>query len=231
MITLKNIKKVYGKKENKFTALDGVSLEIELGTSFAIIGKSGSGKSTLMHIVSGLDKPSSGSIIVNGRDLSKLKKRALDKFRSEEVSFIFQSFFIEGNQTCYQNVALPLEIARVPLAKRKKMVLQALESVELLEKANVKAKNLSGGQKQRLAIARSIVNKPKIIFADEPTGNLDSKTGEKIIKLLFGLNKKLGATLIVVTHDNDLASKCDRQVILSDGRVIKDSKESQQGNK
>jgi putative ABC transport system ATP-binding protein len=135
------------------------------------------------------------------------------------MGFIFQSFFVEGNQTCYQNVMLPLEIARVGRRDRRKRVLQALKQVELSDKANNRAKDLSGGQKQRLAIARAIVNKPRLLFADEPTGNLDSATGELITKLLFGLNKRLGCILIIVTHDPELADRCAMQIRLKDGKV------------
>lgn len=219
MIEVDGVSKLYGKKQNAFAALSDVSLTIKDGETVAIVGKSGSGKSTLMHVMSGLDRPTSGIVRVSGQDLSTLKPKALDAFRANELGFIFQSFFVEPKQTCYQNVMLPLEIARVPRRKRRKLVLSALEAVDLSEKANQPAANLSGGQKQRLAIARSIVNQPNMIFADEPTGNLDSATGERIIELLFGLNKRLGVTLIVVTHDHDLAVRCKRQIHITDGRI------------
>lgn len=219
MITITDLTKTYGKKDTMFTALQDVSLSIEDGSTVAIIGKSGSGKSTLMHIMSGLDRPTSGSVLINDTDIFTMKQKAMDNFRANQMSFIFQSFFVEANQTCYQNVMLPLEIAKVPLLKRKKMVMDALQSVELESKATNLAANLSGGQKQRLAIARAIVNKPQILFADEPTGNLDSTTGEKIMKLLFGLNQSLGCTLILVTHDADLAARCQTQISLKDGVV------------
>ncbi len=220
MIEVKQLTKVYGKKENVFTALSDISFTIPDGATVAIIGKSGSGKSTLMHIMSGLDSPTEGEIIINGRALSALKRKAMDRFRAKEMSFIFQSFFVEANQTCYQNVALPLEISEVSFSRRRKLVTEALEAVDLVDKINNKAKNLSGGQKQRLAIARAIVNKPKLIFADEPTGNLDSTTGDKIIDLLFGLNKNLGATLCIVTHDAELAARCQVQISLKDGKIV-----------
>lgn len=220
MIEVKNLSKVYGKKENTFTALKNVSFKIPDGATVAIIGKSGSGKSTLMHVMSGLDRPTEGEIDINGRALSELKRKAMDRFRAKEMSFIFQSFFVEANQTCYQNVALPLEISEVAFSRRRRLVTEALEAVELADKINSKAKDLSGGQKQRLAIARAIVNKPKLIFADEPTGNLDSTTGDLIIKLLFGLNQSLGATLCVVTHDPELAARCQIQISLRDGKIV-----------
>lgn len=220
MITLSGVSKVYGKKERTFKALDDINLEIESGSSVAIVGKSGSGKSTLMHVMSGLDRVSAGTVTIDGQDISKLKNKALDKFRAEKIGFIFQAFFVQANETCVQNVSLPLEISRSGKAGRKKRVKIALEQVDLVDKANSKAKDLSGGQKQRLAIARAIVNKPSIIFADEPTGNLDSATGEMVENLLFRFNKKLGSTLVVVTHDVDLARKCDRQIFIKDGKLI-----------
>ncbi len=220
MITVNNVTKTYGKGESLFTALYNVSAEIPTGATVAIVGKSGSGKSTLMHIMSGLDHATSGDVIVNEKSLVGLKAKQIDKFRSTEMSFIFQAFFVEANQTCFQNVMLPLEIAKVARRDRKKHVLEALKAVGLEDKANSLANNLSGGQKQRLAIARAIVNKPKLLFADEPTGNLDSSTGEAVIDLLFGLNKERDITLIVVTHDQELADKCDIQLHMKDGEII-----------
>lgn len=221
MIELAHVSKHYGKKQSLFTALEAVNLRIETGASVAIVGKSGSGKSTLMHVMSGLDRASTGTILINGHDISQFKSKELDAFRAKTIGFIFQAFFVQANETCLQNVLLPLEIGRTPRASRKKQALQALEEVELGDKVGSKAKDLSGGQKQRLAIARAIVNKPDIIFADEPTGNLDSATGDKIEKLLFDFNKRLGSTLVIVTHDTDLAKKCDMQVHLKDGKVTK----------
>ncbi len=219
MIEVKNVKKTYGKKQSIFTALDDVSFSIPDGASVAIVGKSGSGKSTLMHAMSGLDRPDSGQVVIDGVDILKLKNKAVDRFRSEKIGFIFQAFFVQANETTYDNVALPLEISDVSQRERKKRIEAALTTVELGEKIKQKAGNLSGGQKQRLAIARAIVNKPSIIFADEPTGNLDSTTGERVEDLLFGLNKKGGSTLIIVTHDADLAQKCDIQIYIKDGRI------------
>lgn len=219
MIEVKNVTKTYGKKHSTFTALDDVNFVIPSGASVAIVGKSGSGKSTLMHAMSGLDRPEVGQVVIDGVDILKLKNKAVDKFRSEKIGFIFQSFFVQANETAYDNVALPLEIGKVGARERKNRVIEALNTVELHDKVKQKARNLSGGQKQRLAIARAIVNQPSIIFADEPTGNLDSTTGERIEDLLFGLNKQGGSTLIIVTHDADLASKCDIQIYIKDGKI------------
>ena len=219
MITIRNITKTYGKKNNKFKALDDVSFEIADGASVAIIGKSGSGKSTLMHVMSGLDHPDSGEVVVDGVNILSMKQKRIDDFRAKEMSFIFQSFFVQGNETIAQNVGLPLEISEVPLAKRPSLIDGALQKVDLIDKKKAKARELSGGQKQRLAIARAIVGDPKIIFADEPTGNLDSVTSALIEDTLFDYNKSKGVTLIIVTHDQDLADKCDMQIHIKDGRI------------
>ena len=221
MIELKNVTKVYGKKKNQFMALKNVSLTIPTGTSVAILGKSGSGKSTLMHAISGLDKPQKGQVIIDGQDILQLKSKRVDEFRAKKIGFIFQSFFVQGNESVIDNVSLPLEIARVPRKKRAHKINAALKAVDLYDKRKNRAKDLSGGQKQRLAIARAIVGDPQIIFADEPTGNLDSETGAKVEELLFDYNKQKGVTLIIVTHDADLAKKCDHQIIIKDGRVEK----------
>lgn len=219
MIEVKNLTKTYGRDDNAFSALSDVSFEIPDATTVAILGKSGSGKSTLMHIMSGLDSPTSGEVLINGENIFQKKQKDIDAFRSREMSFIFQSFFVQGKESCYDNVSLPLEIADVPKGKRKQLVEEALEAVELGDKINNRAQNLSGGQKQRLAIARAIVNSPKVLFADEPTGNLDSATGEIVENLLFDYAKEKDATLVVVTHDPELSAKCDMVINIKDGRV------------
>lgn len=221
MIEVREVSKVYGKKSTAFTALDSVSFTVPEGASVAIVGKSGSGKSTLMHVMSGLDRATSGEIMIGDENILTFKQKKVDAFRSQQMSFIFQSFFVQGNESCYNNVALPLEIARVPRRLRRDKIEKALAAVQLLDKKRAKARELSGGQRQRLAIARAIVNTPKILFADEPTGNLDSATGAVIEQLLFAYNKRRGATLIVVTHDHDLAKKCDMQVYIKDGHIEK----------
>ena len=219
MIELKNVTKIYGKKKNQFVALNDVSLRIPTGVSVAILGKSGSGKSTLMHAISGLDRPQKGEVIIDGQDILKLKQKQVDEFRARKIGFIFQSFFVQGNESVADNVSLPLEIVKMPRGLRESKINEALKAVDLYEKRKNRAKDLSGGQKQRLAIARAIVGSPQIIFADEPTGNLDSETGAKVEELLFNYNKQEGATLIVVTHDVDLAKKCDYQILIKDGKI------------
>ena len=221
MIELKGVTKVYGKKKNIFTALEGVSFTIPDGEITAIVGKSGSGKSTLMHVMSGLDHATGGEVLIDGENISKFKQKKVDSFRAQEMSFVFQSFFVQGNETCYDNVSLRLETAGVARSRRRHMIENALTAVGLEDKIRSKAKDLSGGQKQRLAIARAIVSRPKILFADEPTGNLDSTTGEMVERLLFTYAHHEKANLIVVTHDADLAAKCDRRIYVKDGKISK----------
>lgn len=225
MIEVKNVTKTYGKKSNTFVALDNVSFTIPDGASVAILGKSGSGKSTLMHAISGLDKPEKGEIIIDGKNILALNQKAIDKFRSKTISFIFQSFFVQANESCYDNVSLPLEISGTAANRRRKRIEEALSAVELIDKKKSRARDLSGGQKQRLAVARAIVSNPRILFADEPTGNLDSATGQVVEDLLFGYNKNNDVTLIIVTHDPDLAKRCDIQIHIKDGKI-----ESIEGN-
>lgn len=222
VIATKNLQKTYGKKDTAFTALNGVDIAIEPGESVAIIGKSGSGKSTLMHLLALLDKSSEGSVIVDDQDASKLSTKRVNSLRNRNFGFVFQQFFLNANNTVLDNVILPLKIAGISRKERTRRGMEALEAVELADKAKNKANNLSGGQKQRVCIARALINDPQIIFADEPTGNLDSTTGAKIEDLLFQLNKEKGITLIVVTHDDDLAARCDRQIHLKDGSIVKE---------
>lgn len=222
VIEAKNLTKVYGKKATAFTALKNINLSIYEGESVAIVGKSGSGKSTLMHILALLDRPTKGEVLIDGENASKLKNRQLNRLRNERFGFVFQQFFMNANDTVLENVLLPLKIAKLGRKKRKKEALDALKIVDLESKVKNRATDLSGGQKQRVCIARAIVNKPQIIFADEPTGNLDSATGDKITDLLFKLNKEQGVTLIIVTHDEDLAKLCNRIIRISDGKIISD---------
>jgi len=218
-----NVSKIYGKGENAFTALKDISFSVKKGESLAIVGKSGSGKSTLMHVLALLDAPSAGILKINNTDITSLSSRNLDLLRNRTFGFVFQQFFLNANMSVLENVILPLKIAGVAETERRKRGLEALKSVELEDKANNKAVDLSGGQKQRAVIARALINNPEVIFADEPTGNLDSTTGAKVEDLLFKLNKEKGITLIIVTHDEDLAKRCKRRIEIKDGQIIKEA--------
>lgn len=217
MLEVKKLKKAYGKASNRFLALKGIDLKIEQGESLAIVGKSGSGKSTLMHILVGLDSPTSGSVKQNG---VSIYEQDTDKWRGDNVGIVFQQFFLQNNDSVVENVALPLKLQGVRKRERVKRAKETLEQVGLGDKAKNKANDLSGGQKQRVAIARALVTQPSILVADEPTGNLDTENGEAVAELLFNLNKSNGTTLIMITHDEDLAKKCQRVVRLKDGEII-----------
>lgn len=224
LIEIENLTKVYGKKESTFKALRGINLRVNKGDSLAIIGKSGSGKSTLMHILACLDRPTSGTFTFEEQNVNKLKRKELDALRNERFGFVFQQFFMNANDSVLDNVALPLKIAGLSKRERRRRALEILKEVDLTDKAKSRARDLSGGQKQRVCIARALITKPDVIFADEPTGNLDSVTGAQVEKLLLDLNKKKGITLIVVTHDDDLAIKCSRQIHIKDGQIQKEGK-------
>jgi putative ABC transport system ATP-binding protein len=219
-IATKQLNKTYGKGEAAFKALQDINIAITAGESVAIVGKSGSGKSTLMHILALLDRPTTGTVLVNDKEASSMNGRELDALRNKTYGFVFQQFFLNANDSVLNNVVLPLKIARVGRKERNQRGLNALKAVELEDKADNNAANLSGGQKQRVCIARALINNPSIIFADEPTGNLDSHTGKTIEDLLFKLNKDQGITLIIVTHDPDIADRCDRQIHVKDGQLI-----------
>lgn len=223
LIGVQNLVKTYGKKSSTFTALNDVSFSIARGESVAFVGKSGSGKSTLMHLLALLDSPTSGTITIDGDDASSLSRRQKDSLRNKRFGFVFQQFFLNANNTVLDNVTLPLKIAGVGKRERRKRGMEVLAAVELDDKAKNKANDLSGGQKQRVVIARALINNPSVIFADEPTGNLDSVTGEKIEDILFTLNKEKNITLIIVTHDPDLAARCDRQISMKDGVILKEA--------
>lgn len=219
ILITRNLKKVYGKRDMAFTVLDDINMAIKQGESVAVIGKSGSGKSTLMHILALLDKPTGGEVLIAGKNAGNISKKQLNKLRNKEFGFVFQQFFLNANASVLDNVILPLKIAGVSLRERKQRGLEVLRQVELEDKAAAKANDLSGGQKQRAVIARALINDPAVIFADEPTGNLDSITGQNIEDMLFRLNKERGITLIIVTHDEDLAARCQRQIHIKDGRI------------
>lgn len=217
------LSKHYGSGANRFEALRDVSLSIRTGECVAIVGKSGSGKSTLMHLLAVLDEPSQGEVRIHGTDAQSLSARALNRLRNREFGFVFQQFFLNAQQSVIDNVTLPLTIAGMRRGARRARALDVLESLDLADKAAVRAVTLSGGQKQRTVIARALAGSPSVIFADEPTGNLDSTTGANVEDMLFALNREQGITLVIVTHDDELAARCDRQVVLRDGRIVSDS--------
>ena len=223
IMSVTDVHKSYGRGQNRFDALRGVSFDVHEGESVAIVGKSGSGKSTLMHLMALLDAPTSGTIQLEGVDTGTLRGSRLNRARNRTFGFVFQQFFLTGDATVLDNVALPMKIAGYGRAERRRRGLAALEQLELETKAGSKAADLSGGQKQRVVIARALVNNPRILFADEPTGNLDSQTGAVVEDILFALNREHGITLIVVTHDEDLAARCDRRISLKDGLVVRDT--------
>lgn len=203
-------------------ALNGVSLDINDGEIIAIVGPSGSGKTTLMHAIGGIDRLDEGEILVHKEDLEKMNDRNLSHYRNKTVGFVFQTFNLQPNLTALENVELPLIFGGISEKERKEKAKEALEKVGLGERLDHKPSELSGGQRQRVSIARALVNIPSIILADEPTGNLDSVTGEKIIKLLLDLSKKEGTTLIIVTHDDRIAAKAKRVVHIFDGKIESD---------
>ena len=220
LLSARNLSRWYGNGPDRFHALVDVSLDIHHGESVAVIGKSGSGKSTLMHLLALLDGPDSGSVLVDGTDVTTLSRRSLDAARNARFGFVFQQFFLNPSHTVLENVVLPLTIAGVPSRERNRRGSEVLHQLGLADKAANRATALSGGQKQRVAIARALVTEPDVVFADEPTGNLDSATGALVEDELFELNRERGITLVIVTHDDELAARCGRQVHLRDGRVV-----------
>ncbi|MGJ9373600.1 ABC transporter ATP-binding protein [Nesterenkonia sp. CF4.4] len=220
VLETENLVKVYGKGATRFDALKGLTFEIHEGESVAIVGKSGSGKSTLMHLLALLDEPTSGVVALGGEPVTALKPKKVSQLRNDTFGFVFQQFFLNPNQTVLENITLPLKIAGVGKSERNRRGMEVLEQLDMADKAKNKATNLSGGQKQRACIARALVNKPTVLFADEPTGNLDTATSEIVEDMLFGLHRDHGITLVVVTHDEDLAAKCQRRLMMQDGEIV-----------
>ena len=216
-LRVERLSKTFSSGTNTFQALKDVSFEIKQGETVAIIGKSGSGKSTLMHQLALLDSPTSGELFIQEKLSSGLSEKDSEKLRNKQFGFVFQQFFFFFFYTVLNNVILPLKVAGMTKKEREAKALKVLSQVGLEDKANNRAADLSGGQKQRACMARALVNDPAVIFADEPTGNLDSATGKKIEEMLFNLNKEKNITLIIVTHDPDLAKKCQRQLHIVDG--------------
>jgi len=219
ILSIKNVYKTYTVGNQKINALNGVSLDIFEGDFVAIVGKSGSGKSTLMHIIGLLDSPTSGDVVINGTNVSKMDEASLAKVRNKEIGFVFQSFNLLSRATALENVILPLQYSDVQKEKWDSLAFEMLKMVDLQERVSNKSNELSGGQKQRVAIARALVTNPAIVLADEPTGNLDSRTGKEIVKKFIELNES-GRTIVLVTHDNDLAKIAKKIFVLSDGEIV-----------
>lgn len=221
MLEIKKIKKIYQMGKVKVEALRGVSFFIDKGEFVAIMGPSGSGKSTLMHIIGCLDKPTEGSFIIGGKDVSKLNDDRLAEIRNKRIGFVFQQYNLLSRTSILHNVEIPLIYAGLKSKQRRKLAMQALESVGLGDRVKHKPNEISGGEKQRAAIARALVNDPLIILADEPTGNLDTKTGEEIMKIFYKLHQQ-GNTIIMVTHEVEVARHARRIIHLRDGLIEKD---------
>ena len=224
MIKIYNITKTYNKGITKVEALKGVSFSIENGDMVALMGPSGSGKSTLLSLIGGLDKCDSGSIFIDEENISALNAQKLADFRRDEIGFIFQQFHLIPTLSVIENVMLSLLPIKMKKDECYRIAMEVIEKVGLRTREKHLPGELSGGEQQRVAIARALVNKPKIILADEPTGDLDSKTGEKILELLQALNQKEKVTIIIATHDDKIVQKTKRKIVLKDGKVIEDGK-------
>jgi putative ABC transport system ATP-binding protein len=220
ILELKDVSKTYFSNENLFYALKNVSFKINQGDFISITGPSGSGKSTLMHIIGLLDNPTSGQILLNGKDISKFKETQLAQIRNFTLGFVFQQFNLLAKTSALENVILPLLYSDVPKKDRIELGIKMLEKVGLGDKLKNTPAQLSGGQQQRVAIARALINNPQIILADEPTGNLDSKSGESIMKLFHHLHDVEKRTIVFVTHDPDLAKQAHKIITIKDGQII-----------
>jgi putative ABC transport system ATP-binding protein len=220
MIELNNVMKVYMMGENEIRALNGVNLKVDKGEFLSIVGPSGSGKSTLLNIIGCIDTPSSGKVIIDGEDVSRLKDRGLTKIRLHKIGFIFQQFYLIPTLNAQDNVELPMKEARVSLKERKARAGSLLNQVGLKDRERHYPSQLSGGEQQRVAIARALANRPQMILADEPTGEIDSETSEKIVGLLRKLNSEEQLTLIIVTHDQKIAGYADRMITIEDGKIV-----------
>ena len=223
LIELRNVTKVYGSGPGAFGALDDISVIVERGEFLSVIGPSGSGKSTLLNLMAGLDVPDGGQILLEGQDLARMSDRALSNLRLREIGFVFQGFNLFPALTVWDNVAWPLEFAGVKRARLRAVVEDVLRRVGLADRDARRPGELSGGEQQRAAIARALVNEPSIILADEPTGSLDSQTGDSILALLSGLNREHGVSIVMVTHRSDAACWSDRTIELRDGRIAGDA--------
>ena len=219
MIKLQNVVKTYHMGKTEVRALRGVDLDIKEGEFVAIMGRSGSGKSTLMHLIGGLDQPDDGSLVFNDRDLSKQSRNDLAEFRGQRIGFVFQSFNLIPTLTALENVELPMMYQRIARKERLRKAQRLLELAGIADRARHRPAELSGGEQQRVAIARALVNDPDLLLADEPTGNLDSKSGRQIMELIRTLNEERGMTVIVVTHDPAIARYARRTIHIFDGEI------------
>ncbi|MFP5387338.1 MAG: ABC transporter ATP-binding protein [Bacteriovoracia bacterium] len=216
-VVVSDLRKSYGQGESRVEVLKGINLEIKRGETLALVGKSGSGKSTLLSLLAGLDQPDSGQILVEGNNISGMSEKELTHFRASHMGIVFQQFHLVSTLTAFENVLLPLELLKRD--KAQETASQLLHSVGLSHRSHHLPSQLSGGESQRVAIARALAISPAILFADEPSGNLDEETGDKVMDLLFGMVEKTGTTLVLVTHDPDLAEKCSRVVHLEHGSL------------
>ncbi len=219
VIRIKNVKKIYQMGKEHIQAVNGISLNIRQGEVCCLLGKSGSGKSTLLNLIAGLEKPTSGEIIFNKKHIERMNEDQLADFRQKYVGFVFQSYNLLPTLTAMENVTLPLIFKNVPLKERNDRAMEMLKNVGLEERAHHKPHEMSGGQQQRVSIARAFINSPQVVFADEPTGNLDTRTTYEMMDLITAMAKKNNQTLVIVTHDLELAEYADRIVMLSDGII------------
>jgi ABC-type lipoprotein export system ATPase subunit len=222
-IRTENLCRHYRMGETSIRAVDGVSLAVRAGEFVALLGSSGSGKSSVLNLIAGLDRPTSGSVVVQDRDLAKLSREELAKYRLHVVGMVFQSFNLIASMTLAENVELPLRFAEVERSRRESLAREALERVGLRARINHRPSELSGGEQQRAALARALINRPQLLLADEPTGNLDSHTGTEILDLVRKFNQQLGMTVVMVTHERALAERyAQRMIFLGDGKLVGD---------
>lgn len=224
ILTTDALTKTFKSGDHSLTVLDNVSFSIEKGITCAIVGPSGSGKTTLLGLCAGLDKPTSGSVTLNEQRISDFTEAQLSKIRNEQIGFVFQSFQLIPTLTALENVMVPIELRGVPYRDVESRALDLLKSVGLEKRTHHYPNQLSGGEQQRVGLARAFIHKPEILFADEPTGNLDGETSSQIEDLLFALNSEQGTTLVIVTHDHELAGKCDRIIELKSGKLFSDKR-------
>ncbi len=223
-VLARGLRKTYRLGSSVVRALDGLDLVVERGEFVAIMGRSGSGKSTLLHVLGGLDRPDEGQVVIEGQDITRLSNGQVTRLRREKVGFVFQEFNLVPTLTALENVELPLRYAGVSRGERRRRAAEALAMVGLGERLHHRPSQLSGGEQQRVAIARALVNRPAVVLADEPTGELDSQTAMQVVDLMRGLARELGQTFVIVTHDPAVGERCQRIIRMNDGRIISDER-------